>query len=150
MTSKIDPATAPLPIDAADWAEDLTSQVVPSRRGSGSGRNALADFARSRLVGLVEDARDTLVGQVRSLKSIADQITDTIGGSLGDTGEPFTRMIGNATGAIDNVADALAEKSVEELVEEGRELVRAQPVVAVGLAIAIGFLAGRFMKAAQD
>jgi ElaB/YqjD/DUF883 family membrane-anchored ribosome-binding protein len=131
-----EPAPA-LPIDVGDWDDEDTGR---------GGLESLAEFARGRLVSLVEDARDSLVGQVRGLKELADLLTD----NLPEGAEPVTRLVGSATQSIDAIADALAEKSVEELVEDGRELVRAQPAAAVGVAIAVGFLAGRFLKAARD
>ncbi|WP_156256340.1 hypothetical protein [Sandarakinorhabdus oryzae] len=137
--------TDPLPIDASDWtADEIDAGVaVP---GQSKGLSGLADFARDRLVAMVEDARDSLVGQVRGLKSLADLLTD----NLPEAAAPVSKLVGEASGTIDAIADALAEKSVEELVEDGRELVRAQPAAAVGLAIAVGFLAGRMLKAARD
>lgn len=154
--STIDPANPVLPVDASDWddawdssaAQPAAAQPIP-RRG-GFGLNSLADLARPRLTGLIEDARDSLVAQVRGLKTLADGITGPLTQTLGDNAAPVTRFIDQATDTIDSIADAIAEKSVEELVDDGRELVRAQPVVAVGLAIAIGFLVGRIAKASQE
>ena len=133
----------PLPIDASDWDGDEPGIAAPA---GGSSIDSLLDFARRRLVALVEDGRDSLVGQVRGLKSLSDLLIE----ALGDNAAPVSRLVGDATGSIDAIADALAEKSVEELVEDGRALVRAQPAAAVGIAIAIGFLAGRMLKAARD
>ena len=157
--SMIDPANGPLPIDASDWATEWQGEAAPAPKPRARARSTaatplglhmLTDVARARLSALVEDARDSLVAQVRGLNGFADQLTRNLGTTLGDNAEPVTRMIGTATGTIDQIADALAEKSVDELVEDGRELVRAQPVVAVGLAIAVGFLIGRIAKVAQD
>ena len=162
--STIDPADISLPIDAADWSDDWSADDVaippagrvnrtpagaPTVAASG-GLDMLINLARGRLTLLVEDARDSLVGQVRGLKSLADLLADNIGDSLGSNTAPVKRFIGNATATIDTIADTLAEKSVEELVDNGRELVRAQPVMAVSLAIAVGFLIGRIAKASQD
>ena len=135
----------PLPIDASDWNADEgeTSAAVAS---AAAGLSGLADFARGRLIAMVEDARDSLVGQVRGLKSLADLLT----ANLPEAAAPVSKLVGEASGTIDSIADALSEKSVEDLVEDGRALVRAQPAAAVGLAIAIGFLAGRMLKAARD
>lgn len=137
--------TNPLPIDASDWTAD-EAEASPAVTASANGFAGLADFARGRLMAMVEDARDSLVGQVRGLKSLADLLTD----NLPEGAAPVSRLVGEASGTIDAIADALAEKSVEELVDDGRALVRAQPAAAVGLAIAIGFLAGRMLKAAGD
>lgn len=135
----------PLPIDASDWSAD-DGETRAAVAGAAAGLSGLADFARKRLVNMVEDARDSLVGQVRGLKSLADLLTD----NLPEAAAPVSKLVGEASGTIDSIADALAEKSVEELVEDGRALVRAQPAAAVGLAIAIGFLAGRMLKATRD
>ena len=136
--------TDQLPIDASDWNDDDSNIGVAASRSSGF--DGLLDFARDRLISFVEDARDSLVGQVRGLKSLADLLVD----NLPEGAAPVSKLVGEATGNIDAIADALAEKSVEELVEDGRALVRAQPAAAVGIAIAVGFLAGRMLKAARD
>jgi ElaB/YqjD/DUF883 family membrane-anchored ribosome-binding protein len=133
----------PLPIDASDWNDEDGAASVAVPRG---GLDSLLDFARQRLIAMVEDARDSLVGQVRGLKSLADLITE----NLPEGAAPVSKLVDDAAGSIDAIADALAEKSVAELVDDGRDLVRAQPAVAVGVAIAIGILAGRMLKAAQD
>lgn len=131
--------TDPLPIDASDWTHDH------DEAGAGSPL-AVVDFARSRLTGMVEDARDSLVSQVRGLKSLADTISNQVGGNI----PQVATLAGEASATIDRIADALADKSVDELVEDGRELVRANPAAAVGVAVAVGFLVGRMLKAAQD
>ena len=136
--------TEPLPIDASDWDDDDNNLGIAAPRSSGF--DSVLDFARDRLITLVEDARDSLVGQVRGLKSLADLLVD----NLPEGAAPVSKLVDEASGNIDAIADALAEKSVEELVEDGRALVRSQPAVAVGIAIAVGFLAGRMLKAAQD
>jgi ElaB/YqjD/DUF883 family membrane-anchored ribosome-binding protein len=135
--------TDQLPIDASDWMDDANDGVATP--GS-NGLDSLLDFVRDRLVAMVEDARDSLVGQVRGLTSLSDLLSET----LGEHAAPVTRVVGDYAGSINSIADALEQKSVEELVEDGRELVRAQPGAAVGVAIAIGFLAGRMLKAARD
>lgn len=133
-----------LPIDASDWTDEDADAGIATPVGNGL--DGLLDFARNRLIAMVEDARDSLVGQVRGLKSLADLLVD----NLPEGAAPVSKLVGDASGSIDAIADALAEKSVEELVEDGRQLVRAQPAAAVGLAIAVGFLAGRMLKAARD
>lgn len=135
--------TDQLPIDASDWDDDGNDGVALP--GS-NGLDGLLDFVRGRLIAMVEDARDSMVGQVRGLTSLSDLLSD----ALGEHAAPVTRVVGDYAGSINSIADALEQKSVEELVEDGRELVRAQPAAAVGVAIAIGFLAGRLLKAARD
>ncbi|MBU6166374.1 MAG: hypothetical protein KGQ52_09585 [Alphaproteobacteria bacterium] len=138
----IDPSSAPIPIDAGDFdGDDGRAAATPP-----GGLDGLIDLARSRLIAMVEDARDALVGQVRGLKDLVDLITE----HLPEGAQPVAQFVGQAGSSIDGIADALAEKSVEELVEDGRALVQAQPAAAVAVAIALGFLAGRLLKAARD
>lgn len=141
MMQPIDPSTAPIPVDAGDF-DDTPEPAV----ATGGGLDSIIGFARGRLVAMVEDARDALVGQVRGLKQLADLLSENLPESV----TPAAQFISEATASIDGIADALAEKSVEELVDDGRALVRAQPGAAVAVAIAIGFLAGRMLKAARD
>lgn len=137
----IDPNTAPIPVDAGDFGDDGDQPVAAA-----GGLESIILFARARLVATVEDARDSLVSQVRGLK----QFADLFGSNLPEVAQPVAQIISQAGDSIDHVADALAEKSVEELVDDGRALVRAQPGAAVAVAIAVGFLAGRMLKAARD
>ncbi|WP_164156645.1 hypothetical protein [Sandarakinorhabdus rubra] len=140
MAKQDQPREPTLPIDASDWDGDDAARQASTLFDS------LIDFARGRLISLVEDARDSLVGQVRGLKELTDLVADNLPGAA----SPVQGLVGSAAGSIETIADALAAKSVEELVEDGRALVRAQPAAAVGIAIAIGFLAGRMLKAARD
>jgi ElaB/YqjD/DUF883 family membrane-anchored ribosome-binding protein len=136
-----DPTGNGLPIDAGDHDDAWDGPADPA-----TGLDSLIEFGRKQLVGLVEDARASLVGQVRGLKDLADLLLETLPAGA----EPVQKLVGSAAGSIDAIADALAEKSVDELVDDGRELVRAQPAAAVGVAVALGFLAGRMLKAARD
>jgi ElaB/YqjD/DUF883 family membrane-anchored ribosome-binding protein len=106
----------------------------------------LVQLVRRPLTALVEDARRQLVAQVRSLRGLADVVGDT----LGSAAPPVSGLASDAAATIDRIADALEMKSVEELVDDGRALVRAQPAAAVAVAVAIGFLAGRLLQAARD
>ena len=137
----IDPSTAPIPVDAGDF-DDVREPPV----AAAGWLDSIIEFGRGRLVAMVEDARDALVSQVRGLRALAGLVGD----NLPEVGQPVAQIITQAGNSIDDIADALAEKSVEELVEDGRALVRAQPGAAVAVAIAIGFLAGRMLKATRD
>lgn len=137
----------PLPIDTPDtggWSEDEPG--VAAAHAARPGLDGLLDFARDRLIAMVADARDSLVAQVRSLTGIADLITE----NLPEGAAPVAGLVDTAAASVNQIADALAEKSVEELVDDGRALVRAQPAAALGVAIAVGFLAGRMLKATRD
>lgn len=106
----------------------------------------LAQLVRRPLEALVADARRQLVAQVRSLRGLADVVGET----LGSAAPPVAGLAADAASTIDRIADTLEHRSVAELVDDGRALVRAQPAAAVAVAVAIGFLAGRLVQAARD
>jgi ElaB/YqjD/DUF883 family membrane-anchored ribosome-binding protein len=141
MMQPIDPSQALIPVDAGDFGDEADTPTVAA-----GGLDNIIEFAQGRLIAMVEDARDSLVGQVRGLKQFADLFTE----NLPEVAQPMAQIINQAGASIDHVADALAEKTVQELVDDGRALVQAQPGAAVAVAIAIGFLAGRMLKAARD
>lgn len=118
-------------------------------RRADAGRNprqGLAGIAQNRLFGLVEDGRGELV---KSLDSLV-QLVEDLAGRVGEHGSnPVASYAHQAVGAISDIRDGLRDKPVEALIEDGRQLVRRQPEVAVGVAVAVGFLTARLLKAGQ-
>jgi ElaB/YqjD/DUF883 family membrane-anchored ribosome-binding protein len=83
---------------------------------------------------------NSLDGLVTAAREIADKLQ---GGAYGP-------LAGYATTAADRLEDwtrTVRDKSVEELIDEGRELVRRAPTAAIGVAVAAGFVLSRFAKA---
>merc|ERR1711974_263510 len=74
---------------------------------------------------------------LRSLSKMVNenayQIDEKLGAKYGD----YAR---NASKSLDGYASRLDEKSVDELVEDGREFVRRSPGKAIGIAAVVGFM----------
>jgi ElaB/YqjD/DUF883 family membrane-anchored ribosome-binding protein len=83
---------------------------------------------------------NSLDGLVTAAREVADKLQ---GGAYGP-------LAGYATTAADRLEEwtrTVREKSVEDLIDDGRELVRRAPTAAIGVAVAAGFVLSRFAKA---
>ena len=110
----------------------------------GAKATSLRDKAAQKLRGLADDGKGqvtaTLDGLITVVREISDKLQD---GSFGPVG-------GYAKDAADTLqgwTDGIKNRSVEDLIDDGRELVRKTPAVAVGVAVAAGFVLSRVLKA---
>jgi ElaB/YqjD/DUF883 family membrane-anchored ribosome-binding protein len=84
-------------------------------------------------------ASDALTGLSRVVGDNAGKVDDNLGAKYGD----YART---ASQKLQETAETLDRKSVEELGEDARELVRKSPAAAVGLAALAGFLLARLFR----
>lgn len=107
------------------------------------GREQAADKAR----GLAEDgkakATDALTQLSQMLTDAAGQVDEKLGAQYGQ----YAR---SAADRVQGFSSAIDQKSVEDLLDDARELVRKSPEVAVGLAAGVGFVLARLIGAAVD
>lgn len=99
--------------------------------------------AESRIFDFAEDAKAEIVksmnGLVVQAHNWAANIDSVAGASVGD-------LAHQAAGLLGSIQRGLEEKQVSELVADGQELIRRQPVVALGIAVAGGFLLARLVR----
>ena len=69
----------------------------------------------------------------------ADGIEERLGAEYGD----YARR---AAGAIENVANTIAEKDPDELIEDTRNFIRNSPGIALAGAAVVGFVVARLVK----
>ena len=84
-------------------------------------------------------ARDALSNLSRLVADNASTIDEKLGSTYGD-------YVRSAAKTLQDGADRLNEKSVEELGEDAREFVRSSPGTAVGIAALAGFLFARVLR----
>ncbi len=133
---------ATAPNDYADFDDDLGPEVEVM----GSRRAGLAGVVETRLHGLIEDGRSELV---KSLDSLV-QMVEALAGKVGEReGNAVAGLAHQAVDTIADIRDTLRDRPIEALIDDGRELVRRQPEIAVGVAVAAGFLAARLIKASR-
>ena len=83
---------------------------------------------------------------LRSLSKLVDenayQVDEKLGAKYGD----YART---ASKSLDGYASKLDEKSVDDLVEDGREFVRKSPGKAIGIAAIVGFMLSRLFRGSR-
>ena len=129
-----------------DFADNLSGDVYGAARPAGSGgvRHGLYGIAQTQLLTLADSGKMELVrnvaGVVGLIRTVARQVE-----SFGV--EPYAGYARQTTALVDDLHDSIVEKSVEELIEDGRALVRQQPEIAVAAAVIMGFIGARLFKA---
>lgn len=98
------------------------------------------DTAQARLLDMAEDAKSGIVrsmdGLVMAAHRLAADIDSMAGPQVGDLARQAAELV---TG----LQKSLTEKPVGELLEDGQDLIRRQPVIAISLAVASGYLLAR-------
>ena len=123
-----------------------------------TGRGAVIEKIRTggeKLSGQAADKARGLVGQ--GLERGAEAIAN-VGRMVGDTADGIDERLGaeygayarRAATAIEDVANNLASKDPDELIEDTRSFVRKSPGVALASAAVVGFALARLIKAGLD
>jgi len=73
-------------------------------------------------------------------------VGDTAPGIDERLGEDYGEYARRAAGAIENVANTIAEKDPDELIEDTRNFVRNSPGIALAGAAVVGFVIARLVK----
>jgi hypothetical protein len=107
------------------------------------GREQLAGQAGEKARGLVtqglERTSEALANVARMVGDTAPGIEERLGAEYGD----YARR---AAGSIENVANSIASKDPDELIEDTRNFVRNSPGVALAGAAVVGFVVARLLK----
>ena len=122
--------------------------------GSGSPERGLADRFREgreqftsqageRARGLVSQGLDRTA---EALANVAKTVGDTAPGIEERLGTEYGDYARRAAGAIENAANAIAEKDPDELNEDPRNFVRNSPGIALAGAAVLGFVVARLLK----
>lgn len=120
---------------------DTAKQAVRDNASKLSGQ--AGDKARDYAVQGKAKAYDALGQLSRMLEDAAGQVDEKLGSQYGQ----YAR---SAAGQVNNIADRLNAKDVDELVDDVRGFVRQSPGVAIGAAAAIGFVLARLVQAGID
>ncbi|MES2137155.1 MAG: hypothetical protein V4502_08875 [Pseudomonadota bacterium] len=138
-------ATEPL----VEERDDETLTIEGAGRGSTiadrirTGREQIAGQAGDKARGLVtqglERTSEALANVSKMIGDTADGIDERLGAEYGD----YARR---AAGAIENVANTIAEKDPDELIDDTRNFVRNSPGIALAGAAVVGFVVARLLK----
>ena len=122
--------------------------------GSGSAEGGLANRIRSGRDRIASQAGDKARGLVsqglertsEALANVAKMVGDTAPGIDERLGSDYGDYARRAAGSIENVANAIAEKDPDELIDDTRSFVRDSPGIALAGAAVVGFVVARLLK----
>jgi ElaB/YqjD/DUF883 family membrane-anchored ribosome-binding protein len=121
-------------------AEKIASQVR-------SQVYALRDQATDKARTYAEGGKDRTTGLLDELASVINDAAANIDERIGDQYGEYARRAGDA---VSSLSGSLRDKSIEDLIEDTRGLVRKSPTVTVGTAALLGFLLVRLVKTGLD
>lgn len=140
----------------------VTNKDIPAPRndterrlgGTGNSSNGLAERVRSgreKLAGQAGDKARGLVSQglertAEALANVSKMVGDTASGIEERLGPEYGDYARRAAGAIENVANSIAEKNPDELIDDTRTFVRNSPGIALAGAAVVGFVVARLLK----
>ena len=81
-----------------------------------------------------------------ALANVSKMIGDTAAGIEERLGEEYGDYARRAAGSIENVANPIAAKDPDELIEDTRNFVRNSPGIALAGAAVVGFVVARLLK----
>ena len=110
---------------------------------------------RGKLAGQAADKTRGLVGQglergSEALANVSKLVGDTAGGLDERLGAEYGDYARKAAGALEDVANSLASKNPDELIDDTRNFVRKSPGVALAGAAIVGFALARLVKSGFD
>jgi hypothetical protein len=110
---------------------------------------------RGKIAGQAADKTRGLVGQglergSEALANVSKLVGDTASGLDERLGAEYGDYARKAATAIDDVANSLASKNPDELIEDTRNFVRKSPGVALAGAAIVGFALARLVKSGFD
>lgn len=148
---RTDDMTADLPegTDSVIEGASNTDESAVTTRGDSlvdrfrDGREQLSNQAGERARGFVTQG---LERTSEALANVSKMIGDTAGGIDERLGEEYGDYARRAAGSIENVANQIASKDPDELIEDTRNFVRNSPGMALAGAAVVGFVVARLFK----
>lgn len=131
-----------------------TSRSRPSQAGSGQSQQAVQqvrDTARQTMTQATDTAKQQADRQLNKVSDGLDQVVQTLHQASDSLRENNQGMVGGyvdrAADQVERISDYVRERSVEEMVDDVQSYARREPVVTIGVALGVGFIAARLLKA---
>ena len=146
-------------------AEDkslITEGNSPASSGGSTGSTTSSGGPERNLADRIRDGREQFTAQAgertrgivtqglertsEALANVAKMVGDTAPGIEERLGAEYGDYARRAAGAIENVANNIAEKDPDELIDDTRTFVRNSPGIALAGAAVVGFVVARLIK----
>ncbi len=129
---------------SADESESFDDAVAGRDAPRGT---SLVSVAESRLMELAEDGKAELARSFDGLVMLAHEFAAKLdSNNIG----PFGDYLRQAAGALEGLQETLRDRPVAHLLDDGRDLVRRSPQMAIGVALIAGFIAARLVKSGTN
>ena len=134
-----------------DFGDGVAESVFGQDTGAGGGSmrgsaSSLRDQATEKLRSFADNGKaqvtDVIDGVVDAAREIATR--------FGDKAGPFGDYAHTAVDTLEGWASTVKDKSIEDLIDDGRAFARRSPAAAVGIAVLAGFALSRFLKAGSE
>jgi ElaB/YqjD/DUF883 family membrane-anchored ribosome-binding protein len=109
--------------------------------------SSLRDQATEKARGFAEGGKDRTTQLLEDLSEIIHDAARSIDDRLGDQYGEYAHKAGDV---VANLSGNLREKSLEDLVEGTRSIVRKSPAITVGTAALLGFVLVRLVKSGLE
>ena len=114
----------------------VRDQVTSLRDQAGDKLRSVADDGKSKATSLLDDVAGIIEDAARS-------IDERLGGEYGDYAH-------RASTAVSGFAGRVREKSVDDIIDDTRDVVRRSPTVAIAAAAVVGFALMRVIRTGLD
>lgn len=129
-----------------------------SSGGSTSGSGDIKTQLRDGMSSMQQQAGEKVRAYAETGKTRATTALDDLSQVVGDAASSIDERLGSEYGeyarraadAVSGLADSLRDREVDQLFEDGRNLVRKSPGVALGAAAVVGFTLVRLIKSGMD
>ena len=108
---------------------------------------AYGNQAKGKATDLATDGKAKASDAISSLSKLASENAHTLDEKLGQKYGDYAR---SASRSLQDTAARLDAKTVEEIGEDAREMVRKSPAMAVGIAAFAGFMLSRMFRGSSD
>lgn len=131
-----------------EQAKQKTQEVVHiTQQKAGEAMGQAGEQIKSRLEETKSSAADNLSGMADAIRSSSQHIREQP--DAAPVAEKVAGFADSAAEAVQHVSQYLRDKNVDEVVTEVEGFARRQPAVFLGSAVALGFLAARFLKSSN-
>lgn len=122
-------------------------ESTSARQTISDGVTKLKSEAGDRARGYVDQGKAKATG---ALDQLVTMLNDAAGQVDDKLGQQYGQYARNAAEQVQGFSSSLNDRSVDELLDDARALVRKSPAAAIGVAAAVGFVAARLLSAGLD
>lgn len=130
----------PGPGEADDFDDAIAGRTTMAPRGRRFGR------AESRFFDFAEDGKLALLKNFDGLVALVNEFAARIDSEHG----PIGGYVRQAASLIEGLQTDLRDRPVETLLDDGREMIRKSPELALAVAVIAGFVAARLIKSSSE